>query len=133
MKLEYLDDISAGGKYKDVVSDKLVRLYDFDNSQAEELQQIITKQIVDEKKTLEINKLKFVVPLNCTLTLRLSNHDIGITTTDKKNFLCDLTINGYITMINLLEPFCNTSNDGYQWLYDTDADIDFLFSPGGGW
>jgi hypothetical protein len=36
-------------------------------------------------------------------------------------------------MVALLDPFCNKETKGYQWLYDIDSDIDFLFSPAGTW
>ena len=37
MKLEYLDNISDSGRYKNVVSENLVRLYDFDQKETKEL------------------------------------------------------------------------------------------------
>ena len=36
-------------------------------------------------------------------------------------------------MIMLLEPFSQNDNLGYQWLYDLDTKIEFLFSPKGTW
>jgi hypothetical protein len=58
--------------------------------------------------------------------------DKGITTSDDKNFVCDLTIKKYKEVVFLMEPF-DKETDGYQWLYDLDTPIDFLFSPGGTW
>jgi hypothetical protein len=48
MKLEFLDDISRGGYFKNVVSDALVRLFDFDSNEASQFQQTIKKLIDDE-------------------------------------------------------------------------------------
>jgi hypothetical protein len=36
-------------------------------------------------------------------------------------------------MISLLDPFCIKDRKGYQYLYDIDNPIDFLFSPAGSW
>ena len=47
MKLEFLDDISDGGKFKDVVSNQLVRLYDFDKLQANKFRQLIQSILID--------------------------------------------------------------------------------------
>jgi hypothetical protein len=41
----------------------------------------------------------------------------------------------YLAMIEIIEPF-KTDLNGYNWLDDQisqKADIDFLFSPNGGW
>lgn len=123
MKLEYLNDIA----------DPLVRLYDFDNVQAKEFRQTITEFILLEKKSLELHSLSFIELINCKLTLRLAEEDKGITTSDNMNFFCDLTIDGFENIIFLIEPFCDRESNGYQWLYDLNSDIDFLFSPSGQW
>jgi len=133
MKLEFLDDISDGGKFKDVVSNQLVRLYDFDKLQANKFRQLIQSILIDRNQTLDLSTAEFVEPVNCTLTLCLADTDIGITTGDKINFICALTMSGYENMISLLEPFCIEDNSGHQWLYDIDTPIDFLFSPSGTW
>jgi hypothetical protein len=132
MKLEYLDDICNGGKYPDVITNQLIRLYDFDNFQANKFRSYI-QAFVEENKILNLKEVDFIEVLNCNLTLRLSNTDIGITTSNKKDFFCDLSPTSYKTMISLLEPFCNKTIDGYQWLYDIDNEIEFLFSPSGTW
>lgn len=133
MKLEFLDDISDGGKYEGGVTDQLLRLYDFDKIQADKFRHAIQCTIIEKKETLDLSDLEFIEPINCNLTLRLAETGIGITTNDKTNFICDLTINEYKHMINLLEPFCIEDSNGYQWLYDLNTPIEFLFSPGGTW
>ena len=133
MKLEYLDDISDGGKYTGVETDKLVRLYDFDDIQAQKFYDAIQQEILGHNKDLDMKELDFIEKLNCNLTLRLADKDLGITTVDKKNFFCDLTETAYQNMLNLLEPFFGKETSGYQWLYDLNTDVEFLFSPGGQW
>jgi hypothetical protein len=133
MKLEFLDDISEGGKYPQVISNQLLRLFDFDPSKARMFKDAIQTKIIEGKGELELLSLKFIESTNCLMTLRISNDDEGITTEDKVNFFCNLSIEGYKKMVYLIEPFCNWDKNGYQWLYDLDCPIDFLFSPGGTW
>ncbi|MGF1565023.1 MAG: hypothetical protein ACFCUH_06625 [Flavobacteriales bacterium] len=133
MKLEYLDDISNGGQFNEVVSDQLVRLYDFDQIQADNFRKAIQQTLIANGRPLNLNEVDFIEAVNCNLTLRISEIDLGIKSNDNSTFFCDLTTSGYENMINLIEPFCKKDNNGYQWLYDIDTPIEFLFSPGGQW
>lgn len=133
MKLEFLDDISDGGKFTGVVTNQLIRLFDFDKTEAEKLSQAIQQTIIERKEILHLSNLEFIEPVNCNLTLRLADAGNGITTTDKSNFICDLTLHQYENMVNLLQPFSLKDSNGYQWLYDVVTPIAFLFSPGGTW
>lgn len=133
MKLEFLDDISDGGRFKNVVSDRLVRLYDFDAIQATKLKDNIIENILKANKALDLSSLDFIEPINCNLTFIISDKDEGLKSHDKMNFVCALTPSLYQEMTLLIEPFCKEKLNGYQWLYDIDTPIDFLFSPGGTW
>jgi hypothetical protein len=133
MKIEFLDDISDGGRFPDADPNQLVRLYDFDNLQANMLRQTIQKVILENNKEVDLTTLDFIQAVNCNLTLQISDTDKGITTSDNKYFVCNLTVKKYGEMIFLMEPFCDKETNGYQWLYDLDTPIDFLFSPGGSW
>lgn len=126
MRLDYIDNVNEYG-------DNIVRLYEFDKSQAEKFRQAIEQTIIANKKDLDLSTVSFIQSRNCNLVLRISNEDDGIITTDKENFFCDLTIQGYEQMVSLLKPFCKKETIGYQWLYDIDSPTDFLFSPGGTW
>ena len=132
MKIEFLDDISNGEQFKDVVSDKLVRLFDFDSSEADKFQKTI-KNLIENENRIVLNSLSFIKPVNCSLTLSIDNDDLGIIEIGKKEFECKLTRDSYEEMISLIQPFVDKESDGYQWLYNNMADIDFLFSPGGTW
>jgi hypothetical protein len=132
-EIRILDNISAGGKYPQVVSEQLVRLYDFGSSQALLLKEAIQKNIIDGKEGINLSSFEFIDPINCKLDFQISNEDTGITTNDKYNFVCSMTIKGYETMVYLIEPFCHEHSGGYQWLYHVDCAINFLFSPGGTW
>jgi len=126
MMLDYNDHINTYG-------DNLVRLYDFDRVQAEKFSKAIQETIIINKKQLDLTTTDFIQGRNCHLTLRISKEDLGITTLDKINFFCDLTLIGYEKMILLLRPFCSKETKGHQYLYDIDSSTDFLFSPNGTW
>lgn len=131
MKLEYLDDISDDVKYKDVVSENLIRLYDFNKKETTELADIIYKRLICDKETLDLSNLAFIVPLNCQLILQLATVDKGILKTDEPNiFICYLTEQAYLRAIEFMKGV----DSGYNWLCDTsNDDIDFLYSAGGTW
>jgi hypothetical protein len=126
MQLDFIDKINEFG-------DNIVRLYDFDSSQANKFQQLIQQTILDDKKQLDLSAVDFIQERNCNLILRISDEDLGIVRSGRKKFFCDLTIEGYVHMVSLLNPFCKKETKGYQWLYDIDSSTDFLFSPGGTW
>ncbi|HZK95395.1 MAG TPA: hypothetical protein VFC67_14400 [Prolixibacteraceae bacterium] len=126
MQLDYIDKINEFG-------DNIVRLYDFDSSQANQFQLIVKQIILVDKKPLDLSTIDFIQARNCNLILRISDEDAGIVRMGKQKFCCDLTLEGYEHMILLLEPFCKRETKGYQWLYDIDSQTDFLFSPGGTW
>ena len=133
MKVEFLNDISDGGRFPHADPNQLVRLYGFDNLQARLLRHSIQNIIIKSKKDIDLTTLDFIQDINCNLTLQISDTDKGITTSDNKNFVCDLTIEKYKEMVFLMEPFCEKETNGYQLLYDLDTPIRFLFSPIGTW
>jgi hypothetical protein len=126
MKLDYIDKINEYG-------DHIVRLYDFDKAEAIKFRNTLQHTIIINQQHLDLTVIDFIEARNCTLTLRISEEDEGIITSNKKQFYCNLTTKGFEQMILLLEPFCNRETKGYQWLYDIDSSTDFLFSPGGTW
>lgn len=133
MKLEFLDDISDGGKYPWADPIHLVRLYDFDHSEVEEFRQAIQRMLIEGNNKLDVSSLPIVQPVNCRLVLRISPIDKGLTTAENQTIYCDLTKEAYRQMFALLEPFCQRDATGYQWLYDLNTPIDFLISKDGSW
>jgi hypothetical protein len=132
MKLEYLDDISDSGKYKDVVSENLIRLYDFGQKETTHLVKLVYQRLILDKQSLDLTTTDFIQPINCRVTLQLSSSDEGVIKTDDPNsFICKLTEQTYITAIEYMKA---AADSGYNWLCDTSSDdIDFLYSSGGTW
>lgn len=131
MKLEHLDDISNGGKFKQIVSENLIRLYDFDESQTEALVQLISQTLLTDKQPLDLSTVSFIESVNCILILRLSSVDKGILRADQPHtFTCDLTEQSHMDTIEMMKAV----SSGYNWLCRTsEENIDFLYSPGGTW
>ena len=123
MKLEFLKNINGYGEHA-------IRLSDFNSSQAVMFFGAIDRLIRHNELPINLNSLDFIQPVNCCLTLRTSDDDQGISTTDNVNFFCDLTTKTYQAINGLLQPFCRKESKGYQWLYDIDTPIGFLFSSG---
>jgi len=124
MKLDYVANYNA---YKE----NILRLYNFDKSEAIKFRDLIQEVIVNRKQRLDLSKVDFIETGNYNLILGLFKTDEGILTGDNKNFVCALTLNGFENMLKLLEPFCNKETKSYQYLYDIDNPTDFLFSPVG--
>jgi len=127
MKLEFLKDINT-------YNDHVMRLYDFDKQEAirfrHEVQQFM---LTSPHIELELGSLDFITEVNCSLTLRISAEDTGITTDDQTHFVCDLKMESYAKIILMTEPFCLGKTKGHHWLYDLDNPIGFLLSPHGEW
>jgi hypothetical protein len=123
MKLKFLRDINEYGEHA-------IRLNDFDMAQATLFFQILSELVNKKKNTIELSDFEFIEADNCSLTLRISETDEGIISDDYKHFFCDLTTEGYIEMLKLIEPFCIKETDAYRILYELDNPIEFIFSAG---
>lgn len=126
MELDYIENINEYG-------DNVVRLYNFDKSQAIKFRDLIKDIIVNRKQKLDLSQVGFIENRNCNLILGLFKTNEGILSSDNKTFYCALTLESYNTMLKLLESFCEKETKGYQYLYDIDNPTDFLFSPAGTW
>ena len=124
MELDFIDNINEYGE-------NVVRLYNFDKHEAIKLRDLIKETIVERKQKLVLSQVDFIETRNCNLILGLFKTDEGIFSVDHKTFYCALTLEGYHTMLKLLEPFCEKDTKGYQYLYDIDNPTDFLFAPAG--
>lgn len=131
MKPDYLHDMTGGGKFKHVVAENLVRLYQFGEEETHQLVTDICKTVIIAKSSLALHDLPYIDPVNCRLTLIPGDSDIGILRTGNDNlFECHLTLASYGSMIGMMLAIGN----GFNWLAEVSADnIDFLYSPGGTW
>ena len=124
MKLDYIGNYNEYGE-------NILRLYNFDKSQAIKFRDLIQEVIVDQQKRLDLSQVEFIEKGDCNLILGIFKTDEGILSDDNKNFICALTLDGFKNMLKILEPFCMKETKGYQYLYEIDNPTDFLFSPAG--
>ncbi len=136
MKLEYMHDLTANGKFINVVSENLIRLWDFNQAESklfhELIQNFAKNDLVDQ---LELHNEEFIIPINCHLTLIKDKDNVGISRISNNEFHCKVTTEEYRNMAEYIKPFILADTSGYQWLLEqvTDDNIDLLFSPGGTW
>lgn len=136
MKLEYLHDITANGKYKDVVCENLIRLWDFGPSESKKFQDLILKFSNSKQQvSLDLDKQDFIKSINCKLTLKKDILNNGINRLSEDQFICKLNNEGYFYMVELIQPFVIEDSSGHNWLDEKAniGNINFLFSPGGTW
>ena len=126
MELDYLENIND-------YEENVVRVYNFKKAEAIQFRQLIKDVIIEKKQQLDLSLVDFIKPRNCNLILGLFSSDEGILSKDNHTFYCALTLEGYLNMIRLLEPFCIKESKGFQYLYDIDNPTDFLFSPAASW
>jgi len=126
MQLDFIENVNEFGE-------SVVRLYNFDKSEAIQFRDLIKDTIVDKKEQLDLSQVDFIQERNCSLILGLFKTDEGILSQDSKAFVCAMTLEGFTSMLKLLEPFCKKETKGYKYLYEIDNPIDFLFSPAGTW
>jgi hypothetical protein len=126
MELDYIADINEYGE-------NVVRLYNFDKSQAIKLRELINDIVVNKNQKLDLSQVDFIKSRNCNLVLGQYKSDEGIISVDDKTFYCALTLAGYQNIVKLLAPFCVKESRAHQYLYDIDNPTDFLFCPAGTW
>lgn len=132
MKLEYLPDLSAGGKFKNVYPNRLIRLYDFNYQEAKWIYKLIDELVHLKVAKVELHECDFIEPVNCQLTLVVDSKDSGLEQMRLKEFVGGFSLESYKTMMNLIKPFAKEDINGFQWL-DEYVPIYFLFSPDGSW
>ena len=126
MELDYIENVNG-------LDENIVRLYNFNKAEAILFRDLLKETIIDKKKRLDLSEVDFITPRNCNLLFGLFNSDEGILTKDDETFFCVLTMESYVNMITLIEPFCKKESRGYQYLYDVDSPTDLLFSPSASW
>ena len=133
MKLHFLPDDSGAAP--------LIRLFDFDTSEAQLLQDALTKIADQEVESLAIHELPFISVLNgIELTAmfddRLRNPDndfaiLGGATTS--SFIWRGTLEEWQQHVDVLQPFTEHCDvNSYAWLTD-DLGVQLLVSSSGSW
>lgn len=122
MELDYIENVNG-------FDENVVRLYNFDKTEAVKFRELIKITIIEKRQKLDLAEIDFIKPRNCNLIFGLFKSDEGILTKDNETFFCVLTLNGFVDMLKLIEPYCNKDTRSYQYLYDIDNPTDLLFCP----
>jgi hypothetical protein len=126
VKLEYL----PGGS----PDCPLLRLYDFDATQAEQLRAVFAALAAGSLDSVALHDLPGVEAVGgCRLLLRAGRRDAGIVPTgEPMGFECVLTRATWDNVEGLAEPF-TAGPRGYQWLVATAYSMPLLLSSDGLW
>jgi hypothetical protein len=125
VKLEYLHDGS-----KDC---PLIRLFDFDQSEAQRLRQLVKSLVAGDRQDVALQNEEWVNPVGeCCLNLRRGNRNLGVRPARGLKFECVLTPDGWSNVEGLLDPFCESGTHGFQWLTH-DGRVALLISQSGRW
>ncbi|QTD36763.1 hypothetical protein JL193_11540 [Polaribacter batillariae] len=122
MKIDYINNYNG-------LQENIVRLFDSNKAEAILFRDLLKETVIDHKQRLDLSQVDFIDTENCNLIFGLFKSDEGILTKDNKTFFCILTMESFIEMVRLLEPFCKKESKGYQYLYDVDTPTDLLFAP----
>lgn len=121
MELDYIENYNG-------LNENIVRLFDFDKAEAIKFKNLLQKNVIESKQKLDLSVVEFVNTENCNLIFGLFKTDEGILTKDEETFFCILTLESYLEMVKLLEPFCKKETRSHQYLYDLDTPTDLLFA-----
>ena len=123
MKLEYLPEGPNGLG--------LVRLYEYVPGEVRELEGIARKLAARACEQISLQGEKWIVPVDdCRLTLQWGDGDFGVRRVGPLSFECELTVDGWRSVVSLLEQFCNSKTQRFQWLTQQGR-ISFLISLDG--
>lgn len=129
MKVEHLTNTNP-----DHPKDSILRVFDFDSSEACKFRDILSKLANGSISEINLSNIPFIMPIgDCCLILKVGSKDKGIINISNNVFECILTKTTWDNAEGLVELFCEGKLTGHQWLYNLTTDIEFLFSPDGGW
>ncbi|MBL9148616.1 MAG: hypothetical protein JNM94_07975 [Phycisphaerae bacterium] len=68
-----------------------------------------------------------------TLTMRVKTWNQDVLTVGPRAFEWSLTAGAWDNVAGLIEPFCESASNGFQWLNQASGDAEVLLSPQGDW
>jgi hypothetical protein len=101
MKLEYLPYGPHGSG--------LIRLYEYVPGEVRELKGIAGKLATDARGQISLEGEKWIVPMDDSrLTLQRGDGNVGVRKVGPLRVECELTVDGWRSVVSLLEQFCNS-------------------------
>jgi hypothetical protein len=84
MKLEYLD-ATGNGRYPNASPAFLIRLSEYTDQEMLELAKDIRETVLVRNQPLQLGKLYYINPLNCSITLQISDNEKGVLPNGPRN------------------------------------------------
>jgi hypothetical protein len=97
----------------------LVAIADFDRAEVTSLRQNVSRLASGEASSVLLNG-------DVQLALQVGPRDIGILRRESSQLSCVLSTSTWSRVANLLEPFTELNQDGFQWLDET-GDVKLSF------
>lgn len=111
--------------------DSILRISNFNIEEFKKFKDLILKVLQD--KVVCLSELDFLKPNNIDILFVIYKKNLGLVQTEENTFICLLTYENYIEMIDIMEKYIDYNLDGFAWLYTIESKINFLVSVGGGW
>lgn len=125
MKLEFLQEGSPDCP--------LLRLYDFDPAEARQLQHAVLRLVRQSDEMIALHQQPGIQPVaGCELALLRANDVQGVRETAPGKFEWLYSIDGWLEISGLIQPFCQADEVGFQWL-SRIGKIAVLLSRDGSW
>jgi hypothetical protein len=131
MKLEYLD-ATGNGANPNASPAYLIRLSEFTDQEKQNLIKDIQETVIVKQQPLPLHQLNYIQPINCSVTLQLSEKGESLVENGSTNtftyLLSAASFQGMIEIIKQVE-------EGYNWLTPAEYldDPAFLISKFGTW
>jgi hypothetical protein len=129
MKIEFLESGSNDCP--------LIRIYGDEPDVCKQFLRVFTQLSNGSSKKVSLTELPGVEPLaRCSLTARVFKRDRGIVLKQRNVFDWMLTADTWDNVAVLIEPFCLTEANGFQWLDQVPASaarVIISTSPVGHW
>ena len=125
MKLEFLAEGSPDCP--------LIRLYSFTRAEVLRLREIVDQLVAERIQVIALHdELGIKAIGGCHLELRLGKRDEGVVQPAPLQLECILSDEGWLDVSELMQPFCETNANGFQWLV-RKGPISLLLSVDGKW
>lgn len=111
----------------------LLRLYDFDPAEARQLQHAVLRLVRQSDEMIPLHQQPGIQPVaGCELTLLRANDVQGVREIAPGKFEWLYSIDGWLEIAGLIQPFCQADAVGFQWL-SRIGKIAVLLSRDGSW
>ena len=111
----------------------LLRLYDFGPTEARQLQHAVLRLVRKSDETIALHQQAGIQPVaGCELTILRAVNGQGVNETAPGKFEWLYSIDGWLEVAGLIQPFCQADAGGFQWL-SRIGKIAVLLSRDGSW